>query len=107
MVNAIFNMTPHPVNILDAEGKEIASFEPEGTIRLKAITEGVGKIAGIPISKTVFGEPEGLPEQDAGTYYIVSQIVKTALPERGDLLVPAEVERDDSGRIIGCRSLGI
>ena len=41
------------------------------------------------------------------TYYIVSQLIKSALPKRVDLLVPAEVVRDDNGNIIGCRSLGI
>ena len=39
-------------------------------------------------------------------YYIVSQIVKSALPNRADLLVPAEVVRDNAGNIIGCKSLG-
>lgn len=39
-------------------------------------------------------------------YYIVSQLVKSALPDREDLLVPAEVVRDEQGHIIGCRSLG-
>jgi hypothetical protein len=41
------------------------------------------------------------------TYYIVSQIIKNALPHRDDLLVPADVVRDDRGNIIGCKSLGV
>ena len=41
------------------------------------------------------------------TYYIVSQIIKSRFPEREDLLVPAEMQRDNDGNIIGCRSLGI
>lgn len=40
-------------------------------------------------------------------YYIVSQLVKNALPHRRDLIVPAEVVRDDTGNIIGCRSFGL
>ena len=40
-------------------------------------------------------------------YYIVSQLVKTANSDRKDLLVPAEVVRDNNGSIIGCRSFGI
>jgi hypothetical protein len=41
------------------------------------------------------------------TYYIVSQLVKSALPHRFDLLVPAEIVRNSAGIIIGCKSLGI
>jgi hypothetical protein len=33
--------------------------------------------------------------------------VKSALPERIDLLVPAEMVRDKEGNIIGCQSLGV
>jgi hypothetical protein len=62
---------------------------------------------GTPLTKTGFGDVEGLPEYKSGTYYIVSQIVKNALPKRWDLLVPAEVVRDSRGTIIGCKSLGI
>jgi hypothetical protein len=40
-------------------------------------------------------------------FYLVSQPVKSALPSRKDLLVPAEVVRDEKGNIIGCRSFGI
>lgn len=41
------------------------------------------------------------------TYYLVSQLVKSALPSRKDLLAPDEVVRDEKGNIIGCRSFGI
>ena len=102
----ILNMTPHPINVLDAESREIARFESAGQIRLASHTEQAENIAGIPTSRTVFGTPEGLPDFVSGTYYIVSQLVKSALPGRTDLLVPAEVVRNDSGQIIGCRSLG-
>jgi hypothetical protein len=130
----INNMTPHPIIILNEENKVIARFESVGQIRLSAKTVadeliihhepcrgGIDdhehsiycgcpgwdgwKIA-VPTSRTVFGDPQGLPEFVAGTWYIVSQIVKSALPGRTDLLVPAEVVRDASGNIIGCRSLG-
>jgi hypothetical protein len=61
----------------------------------------------IPLTKTVFGKPEGLPKFKESTYYVVSQLIKSALSERVDLLVPAEVVRDEKGNIIGCKSLGI
>lgn len=107
MSEKIVNMTPHPVNILDEENNEIATIPASGKlIRLKSAVIRDGQMGKIPISKTVFGDPEGLPERNTGIYYIVSQLVKSACSSRDDLLVPAEVVRDTAGNIIGCRSLG-
>jgi hypothetical protein len=110
--NTIINMTPHPIFIVkvleDGSVKRINTFEQSGnTIRLKTSTIVVGELLGVNITQTVFGEPDGLPEYGEGYFYIVSQIVKSALPERIDLLVPAEMVRDKGGNIIGCQSLGI
>lgn len=104
----VINMTPHPINILGADDKEITTIHPCGQlIRLQAKTVGAGSVDGIALTKTVFGEPEGLPEATEGTFFVVSQLVRNACPNRKDLLVPAEVVRDKAGRIVGCRSLGI
>lgn len=104
----IINMTPHKVTILDENNLIITEIPPSGkTIRLTVKIQQIGEYAGIPISKSVFGEPIGLPEFVPGYNYIVSQLVKAAFPERIDLLVPAEMQRDNSGNIIGCRSLGM
>ena len=116
----IINMTPHAIVLgemqLSAMGESFfaprKTIEASGkTIRLKASTVPVFKIEDsenfdIKISKTLFGEPVGLPDYAEGVYHIVSQIVKTAFPERLDLLVPAEMQRDATGQIIGCLSLG-
>lgn len=107
MANFI-NMTPHKVVLLDDSNKVIRIFESEGLIRLKADTVRAGLLdKDIPLSKTVFGEPQGLPDYNGEDYFIVSQLVKTALPNRADLVVPAEVQRDENGNIIGCRSFGV
>ncbi len=105
----IINMTPHPVNILDDANNQIMVIPASGSlIRLKASTVDVGwRVDDIKVTTTKFGEPEGLPDYKFGTFYIVSQLVKSALPSREDLLVPAEVQRDTNGNIIGCRSLGV
>ena len=105
----LVNMTPHPITIVGVDNKIVLSIPVSGTqIRLKVSTETLSEtILGVPVSKTVFGEPEGLPEFQEGTYFIVSQLVKSALPNRSDLLVPAEVVRDTNGNILGCKSLGI
>jgi len=103
----LINLTPHPINICDEAGKVVRVFQSEGLVRLKAVTVTVGEIDGIHLTRTEFGQPEGLPEFSEGKMYIVSQLVKSALPGRKDLLVPSEVVRDEKGNIIGCKALGI
>lgn len=104
----IVNKTPHPVHMLDEKGNIFKTFpKGEQLIRLAVNTVSCGSLSdGTPISKTEFGEPEGLPNYVEGIFYIVSQLVKSALPHRADLLVPAELVRDENGNILGCRSLG-
>jgi len=101
----IRNFTPHPINILDVENNTTRTIESAGQIRLSMDTEIIGDIDGITTTRTIFGDPEGLPEQVDGTWLIVSQLVKSAVG-RGDMLVPADVVRNSQGQIIGCRSLG-
>jgi hypothetical protein len=105
----IKNLTPHPIHLLDTDNKILRTFESEGLVRLKSNTVSAGfTVDECPITRTEFGNPEGLPDQVLNDYYfIVSQLVKSALPERKDLIVPAEVVRDDKGNIIGCKSFGI
>lgn len=110
MTTMIINMTPHDVNIIDARGNILKTFEPSGNlIRLSAKVERYGKFGNLPIpkSRTIYGQAEGLPDRADGIYYIVSQLVKNALQYRTDLVVPAEVVRDEKGNIIGCQSLGL
>ena len=105
----IINKTPHPVNLVDADGAEVRTFPAcpkEELIRLTANTVPTDELDGVATSRTEFGEATGLPSYEEDVYYIVSQLVKSAKAERVDLLVPAEVARDENGQIIGCRSLG-
>jgi len=104
----IKNFTPHPITVVDSKGNIVKTFQPEGLVRLKASTVPAGfEVDGVPVTKTVFGEPEGLLEQQDGVFIVVSQLVKSALPQRTDLVVPAEVLRDTEGKILGCQSFGI
>ena len=102
----VVNCTPHPVTIVE-NGVVVRTIPTSGEVaRLSVSTEPAGEVMGISVTRTVFGEPVGLPEPKLGTCYIVSQRVKNALPERDDLVVPAEVVRDAAGNSVGCRSLG-
>lgn len=103
----IINKTPHEVKVVNEEGETLKVFPSDGTIRLSMKTVEVGEVGGIRLTKTQYGEPEGLPEEVDGVYYIVSAMIKAACPDRKDLLVPAEQVRDEAGRIVGCKSLGV
>lgn len=106
-MDSIKNLTPHPIHLVGEDGQVVRTFGSDGLVRLKATTVDAGfTVDDCKITRTVFGEPEGLPEYRLGQFYIVSQLVKSALPNREDLLVPAEVVRDANGNIIGCKSLG-
>ena len=101
----IVNATPHAVNLVNDDGDILRTFKPEVSVRVASTCKVVDEIAGIPIDCTTFGEVEGLPEYQSGVYYIVSRLVKQALPDREDLLCPGQQVRDSAGRVIGCKSL--
>lgn len=104
----IKNCTPHPIDIWDAAGERIVRTIPRSdvVVRLRETNEHIGEADGVVISRTSYGEPVDLPDEEPGTLLIVSVLVKSALPERRDLVVPVELVRDDEGHIVGCRSLG-
>lgn len=103
----IINLTPHAINIVDGEGKVTLTIEPSGSVaRATNKTVVTGDINGIPVTKTEYGEVEGLPAQEEDTIYIVSTLVAQRCAGREDVFVPGEQVRDGQGRIIGCRSLG-
>lgn len=101
----IMNCTPHAINIMDSEGKEILTLEPSGICpRCSVERKKVGDINGIPINKSVFGDVYDLPSPQPDTIYIVSRMVAEAA-RREDLYIVDDAVRDENGRIIGCRSL--
>lgn len=127
MVNVI-NLTPHPVNISTTDG--IAVIPASGwELRLLTDTEHshaicLSNIGWINITRTTYGSPtlvEGkggakiekpdLYEPD--TLFIVSQIALNGLANnpfiinRGQFVVPAQVQRDETGKITHCESFGL
>jgi hypothetical protein len=105
------NMTQHPVVIYSPSGEPMLTIQPDKVpVRLETNIIPYGFIAhgdtNVPVTKTSFGQVVGLPSEQWDVWLIVSQVVKSALPGRPDLVVPADVVRDKSGNIIGCRSLG-
>ena len=104
---SVINLTAHPVNVVGEDGSSINTYPPSGQVaRLTANVVSAGTLPdGTPLTRTEFGEPTGLPDRQEGVMFIVSAMVFNALPERVDLLIPNQVVRDESGRVIGCLSL--
>ncbi|NFO58505.1 hypothetical protein FDB39_16980 [Clostridium botulinum] len=103
----VINLTPHAVNIVQEDNmEELMVYESEGNARVETKSVYIGCLNGYtPIFKTEYGKVTGLPKEQEGTYYIVSMLVKQALPNRKDLLSPSQPCRDNEGRIIGCLGL--
>lgn len=112
----LVNLTPHTVTLI-VEGGPV-EVPPSGfVVRAKETKELVGVLVdrgvSIPLYRISYGEPEGLPEIDQDTYYVVSslaaQAIKAHLPpniaER--FVVVTDPVRDENGRIIGARGLAL
>lgn len=65
----------------------------------------VDTVEGIDIYEVVYGEITGLPEYVEGVFYVVSAMVRQALPERKDLLSPGQLIRNEEGQPVGCLGL--
>lgn len=102
----IINRTPHDIDIVDDDGNLIVRHKSTGAARVEQDTMFIGFTSdGTAFFKSTFGEVIGLPEEAVGTIFIVSSIVKAALPERKDLVVPTGFVRNDRGTIIGATGL--
>lgn len=108
---AIINLTPHPLNIVDAEG-ELRSFpKPDADVLLPRVaqtTVEAGTINGITEFISSYGEPDHVPYND-GNIYVVSRLVISACAEHGvdhsHLRSPGRLLRDEEGKIIGAEGL--
>jgi hypothetical protein len=106
----LLNLTPHPINILDAGDRFLASILPEGLPARceECYTPDEAWIyyENVVISRgtLAYTRVYNLPDPIAGTSFIVSVLVAQQFPNRDDLLVPYDIVRK-SGQIIGCRKL--
>lgn len=100
------NLTPHDVNLILPD-ETIFTIPASGIIaRVGCHSEQVGMLGCIPVTKTVFDTVvTDLPEPQEGVIYLTSTLVAQAVPDRTDVLAPADLLRDEAGRIIGCGAL--
>lgn len=88
----IINLTPHKIII----GEK--AFEPTGSIaRCHEEDILVSEINGIPVITRTYGDVTGVPDEKVNTVYIVSALVRMALPKRHDLLSPGKLVRNEKG----------
>ncbi len=110
----IINLTPHKIDVVCPYGT--ISIMPSGKVARVTTTDTLighvymmynGSEVPVPVNETKFGQVVDLPEPEEGTFYIVSRIVKNAVPERTDVLVPGNLVRDAAGVIIGCNGFSL
>ncbi len=97
----LINLTPHRVTFSTGLTLEAASLPA----RLVQEYIQIDTLNDIPIYQTLYHDIVNLPPQEEDVYYIVSGLIRSALPHRKDLLSPAQLIRDTEGNVIGCNGL--
>jgi len=99
----LVNLTPHTVKLVNEIG--VLELFSAGVARVSSTQTEVGRVVAIPVVRATFGEVTGLPAPEEGTMYVVSALVRGALPGRTDLASPGDPVRDEAGQVVGCKSL--
>ena len=105
---AIINLTPHIINVVSPTGEPVANFPPSGTVarvRQERILDGERN--GVRYYRTTYGEVQDLPSEVVGTTYVVSALVRGAVPGRLDVVSPGALVRDANGQPVGCEGFDI
>ena len=101
---ALVNLTPHPVNIFLNDDDDPIVIAPSGVVpRCSAANTVVAP----GFTQSVLGDVTGLPDKVDGVLLIVGALIRTACPDRDDLIgpdtSPTGAVRNDSEQIIGVR----
>jgi len=103
---AIVNLTPHMIVLVSDEDIVTHRFEPSGvTARCAVVSTAAGAHDGAPLATARYGAVVGLPDPVKGTIFVVSALVRAAVPSRVDVASPGDLARDAVGVVVGCRSL--
>ena len=101
----IINLTPH--NLVLQLGDVTKTIASSGVARCQQSGSYAGKIDDVPLVTMAYGAVEGLPEPIEGTVFVVSALVRCAVPMRSDVASPGDLVRDSLGAVVGCRNLVI
>lgn len=115
----LVNLTPHEVVIHHygyvTNYRYVTTIAPSGVVArvaqetwaVRTAWDAASQTQCIPLVRSEYGPVEGLPEPVEDTIYIVSSMVRLAMPTRSDIASPADLVRDETGKIIGCKGLEI
>jgi hypothetical protein len=104
----IVNLTPHVLNIVNADTSVRVDLPPSGEVaRVATARMQTGEAGGLPLFETRFGEVTGLPDAREGVIFVVSGLVAghPSVRDRADVYSPGELVRGPDGQPIGCRGL--
>lgn len=102
----LINLTPHTLNLFNSNGEQVAVLEASGaTARVPVTNQLAGEVSGVPVYRQETGEVTGLPDPVEGVGYVVSLVVRLAVPHRTDVYSPGELVRNDQGQPVGCKGL--
>ena len=100
-MSIIINLTPHAIVVVDG-----GTIPASGIVaRCSSKSEPAGEHSGVALTRVSFGAVEGLPDPEPGVLYIVSGLVRSAVPSRSDVASPGDLVRDAAGAVVGCRNL--
>jgi len=109
----LVNLTPHTINVISFTSGTSVALPPTGTVArcaTKSRTVGTVAVVGtakenIALFRVEYGEVVDLPAPEEGTLFVVSALVRSAVPARDDVASPGDLVRDEKGQPIGCRGL--
>lgn len=100
----LVNLTPHTLSIYDGETL-VVTLPPSGQVaRVSIETQRLSVMDKVPLYVQQPGEVVGLPEPD-GALFVVSALVRLAVPNRRDVASPGELVRNEAGQPVGCKGL--
>ena len=102
--NKLVNLTPHPINVILDDDSDPIVIAPSGIVPRVAST---ATVVAPGFVTTVMGDVTDLPDKKDGVLLIVGAMIRTALPDRDDLIgpdtSPTGAVRNGDGMIIGVR----
>ena len=105
-MKTLVNLTPHAITVAGASGETLAVLPPSGEIARVSVTRSEsGQVAGLPVFRSVTGDVVGLPTPADGVGYVVSAMVRAAVPTRRDVFSPGTLLRGADGQPVGCVGL--
>ena len=98
------NLTPHRITVVRDDKSIALDLPPSGDVARINVDYYVDAVVdGIPIYRADVGDPVDVPDPVDGQTLVVSGMVRSAMPQRGDLVSPGQLVRDDDGNPVGCR----